>query len=276
MREGVSAFAPANVSLLFTIEENKEPAKMGSCGFGFTVDKGITVTVEKDSKNQVFFNDAPIDFPAVNSVLDKLGAEPLKVMLKSDLPLGCGFGLSGAAALATAYAVNQLLSLKKTNLELAKIAHTADVVNRTGLGDVTSQYFGGFYVKNQVSAKFLVARKLPFAGTTIYYRIFRPLATKSIISDKRRKQLINRVGRKIVKEVMAMTKPTLSAVFDKGLQFAKQANLLSDEQVMELIEKIRGSGGIATMIMLGHGVLSSVPFAKAEKMIISDKGAHLL
>jgi len=271
-----TAFAPANVSLLFTIEEDENPVKMGSCGFGFTVDDGITAAVEKHGKNEVCVNNKFINFPTVLTVLAILGVKPLKVRLLSDLPLGSGFGLSGAAALATAYAVNQLLNLGKTNLELAKIAHEADVVNKTGLGDVASQYFGGFCIKTETSAKFIISRKLPFAGTTVYYRIFRPLDTKSIIGDNSRKQLINRIGRKIVTEVAAMTKPTLAQVFYKGFQFAKEANLLSDQEVIRLIEKIKSSGGAATMIMLGHGVLSNVPFEKAAKITISDKGARLL
>ncbi|MBI2036115.1 hypothetical protein HYT17_00545 [Candidatus Microgenomates bacterium] len=272
-----TAFAPANVSLLFTIEEHKNPAKMGSCGFGFTVDGGITAAVVRNSsKNEVYFNNVLISFPSVTTVLDNLGVKPLKVRLLSGLPLGSGFGLSGAAALATAYAVNQLLNLKKSNLELAKIAHAADVSNKTGLGDVASQYFGGFCIKTQSSAQFIIAKKLPFEGKTVYYRIFRPLATKSIITDKTRKQLINRIGRKIVAQVAVMTKPTLAQVFNKGFQFAKEANLLSDQEVIKLIEEIRNGGGAATMIMLGHGVLSDVPFEKAAKITISDKGAHLL
>ena len=58
------------------------------------------------------------------------------------MPLGCGFGLSGAAALATAYALNEYLSLGKAREALAMIAHVAEVENRTGLGDVCSHTMG--------------------------------------------------------------------------------------------------------------------------------------
>ena len=86
-------------------------------------------------------------FRRSGTVADRLtqaaGAAGVKVDLTSPLPLGCGFGLSGAASLATAYALNELLHLGKDMETLAMIAHVAEVENRTGLGDVCSQYHGG-------------------------------------------------------------------------------------------------------------------------------------
>ena len=68
----------------------------------------------------------------------------------SSLPLGYWFGISGASALATAYALNRLLKLKKSNKELAIIAHIAEVESKTGLGDVTNQYYWGFYTDSWI------------------------------------------------------------------------------------------------------------------------------
>src|SRR5258706_12865492 len=146
----VKAFAPGNISCIFKVceHDSAHPAKMGSIGLGFTIDKGVTVEVSKSDETEIFFNNKKIDFPTVESVIKNLptpfikgGKGGFRIHISSPLPLGCGFGLSGASALATAYALNELLGLGREQLELAKIAHAAEVENKTGLGDVTNQYF---------------------------------------------------------------------------------------------------------------------------------------
>src|SRR3990167_1983065 len=133
---------------------------MGSYGIGFTLNEGVIAEASRAKKKGVFYNNLPISFPTVISVINRLTEEKLRVHIKSKLPLGCGFGLSGASALAAAYAINGLLKLKKSKKELAIIAHTAEVENKTGLGDVVNQYYGGFCIKSKPSSYFIV-EKIP-------------------------------------------------------------------------------------------------------------------
>src|SRR3989338_8932796 len=107
------AFAPANISCVFRIYWHKNPRWMGSCGFGFTLNKGVIVRVSKAKRNEIFFNSKSINLPTVKSVINRLTRKKIKARIWTKLPLGCGFGLSGASALAAAYAVNKLLNLKK-------------------------------------------------------------------------------------------------------------------------------------------------------------------
>ncbi|MEK6949176.1 MAG: hypothetical protein AABX34_03075, partial [Nanoarchaeota archaeon] len=187
------AFAPGNISCIFVIKKTKNPATSGSLGMGFTVNKGVAVTVEKISNNkknskniikiskykrnteksQVFFNNKKIFFPAVNYAIGELAKWPVMVKIKSELPLGCGFGLSGASALAAAYALGKLFGLKTPKKELAFTAHMADVASLSGLGDVVNQYYGGFLVKYESSCKFKAIR-MPIKNKAIYCKYFSP------------------------------------------------------------------------------------------------------
>ena len=134
------AFAPGNISCIFVIKRTNNPRTSGSLGLGFTIDQGVIVTIrrasnskkssdrkinqnrqlkdEKNKQNAVYFNNKKINFPTVISVIKGLTREIIEVRIKSRLPLGCGFGLSGASALATAYALNSLLKLIKANIKL--------------------------------------------------------------------------------------------------------------------------------------------------------------
>ena len=63
------AFAPANISCVFKIYEHKDPRWMGSYGVGFTLNEGVVIKVSRSKRNKIFFNNKPINFPAVKLIL---------------------------------------------------------------------------------------------------------------------------------------------------------------------------------------------------------------
>lgn len=282
MKSSVKAFAPGNISCIFKIHEHENPAKMGSLGLGFTVDKGVTVEAVLSPKTEVYsdqigvyFNKKSVNFPTVKSVIKKLITgknKKMRINISSDLPLGSGFGLSGASALATAYALNNLLGLRYTNLELAKIAHVADVENRTGLGDVVNQYFGGFLLKLKPSSEFIV-KKIPLENTPVYCKYFSRLSTKAVLSDPKRKEAINLSAAVALKKIKSQKFSDLISISN---EFAQNSGLLTNKKVRSMIKKIEASGGHASMIMLGNAVFSDVPFSGSLKLKISNTPAHLL
>ena len=141
-KKTVRAFAPANIACVSKMHTHTNPRWAGSTGYGFTINEGATVAVSKSKKTRVFFNKKKIVLPTVTFVVKALTDQPLKIVISSKLPLGCGFGLSGASALAAAYAINKLLKLRKSKRDLAVIAHTAEAQNKTGLSDVLNQFYG--------------------------------------------------------------------------------------------------------------------------------------
>ena len=273
------AFAPANISCIFKIYEHKNPRWMGSYGVGFTLNKGVIVEAEKSKRSKIIFNNKPINFPAVKSAVKKLTNKNLKINIKSKLPLGCGFGLSGASALAAAYAINKLLDLKKTKRELGIIAHTADAENRTGLGDVVNQFYGGFFIKLKPSSYFTV-KKLPLNDIYVYCRYFSKISTKSVITNVKTKNRINHAADKSLKKINELIKNNKNIRFKNIIKISKEfsisSGLLKDRQTTETITKIEKNNGNASMIMLGNAVFSDKSFKGALKFRISDKGAHLL
>ena len=273
------AFAPANISCIFKVYEHKNPRWMGSYGAGFTLNHGVTVSVSKSRKLTVLFNNKKINFPTVFSVVKKLTKEKLRVYIKTKLPLGCGFGLSGASALATAFAVNKLLKLKKTKKELAIIAHTAEVENKTGLGDVVNQYYGGFCLKFKPSSYFIV-NKIPIKNINVYCKYFSGIATGSIISSQKLKNSINKAAaialNKIKKLLAHDKKINLGDIIDISKEFSIDSGLLKEKDTMKTIKLIEKNGGKASMIMLGNAVFSNMPFKGSIKFKISNKGAHVL
>jgi pantoate kinase len=275
------AFAPGNISCVFVIRKTKNPNKSGSLGIGFTVDKGVTVTIKKlnnkskkTKKNKIYFNNKKMELSFVDSVIKKLTKERFIVKIKSQLPLGSGFGISGASALATAYAVDKLLKLKLPKKKLAFIAHISEVENGTGLGDVVNQYFGGFLVKYESSYKFRV-KKLPINNKPIYYKCFNKLDTKKIISNKKIKGRINKAGLKSLKEIKK-SKKTLENMIRISKRFALFSGLLKKKELIRQMIEIEVSYGSASMIMLGNAIFSNKKFKGSKKLVIKDKCAYLI
>ncbi|MBR9699120.1 GHMP kinase [Candidatus Woesearchaeota archaeon] len=265
----MKAFAPANVSCIFRIYRHK--GKRGSLGVGFTLKKGVVASVKK-GKQVVMINGKRASFPTVKEVVKRLTNEPVGVALKSDFPFGCGFGMSGASALAVAFAVNKLLKLGKAKRELGLIAHESEVKHRTGLGDVGGQFTGGVMIKKN-KADPLSVRRLACKQDAIYYRVFGPIETKKIINSKRKEFLINKAGDKALKKI---NNGSFERLVEISKQFAVESGLLRHAQVKRIIHSVEQKGGRASMIMLGNAVFSTLSFAGSKKAYISKKGAYLL
>ena len=274
------AFAPANISCIFKVYEHKNPRCAGSYGLGFTLNEGVTVEVSIAKRNEVVFNGVSINFPTVIGVIKMLTKEKIRVCIKSKLPLGCGFGLSGASALATAYAINGLLKLKKSKKELAIIAHTAEVENKSGLGDVVNQYYGGFCIKSRPSSYFRV-EKLPLSNIDVYCRHFGRISTKSIITNAKIRNKINDAADSSLSKIQSLTKYNKNKIKFKDViriskDFAVNSGLLKNKKIIRTIKNIEKNGGNASMIMLGNSVFSDRKFKGASRFKISGKGAHLI
>ncbi len=246
---------------------------MHSLGMGFTITEGVVVTVSQHSdQTTVQFNESEIHFPTVLSVIHKLTPEPIRVEIASPLPLGCGFGLSGAASIGTAYALNALLELGKPEEELAMTAHIAEVENRTGLGDVCAQYHGGCLVKLKVGYP-LAAERLPIPEQSIYYRYFSSIQTKTILENAERRERINRAADETLQALEKLTKAEavdFNACIRLSKQFSLNSGLLEDTRVLDIIHKIEEVGGAASMIMLGNAVFSTHPFEGATETKLSE------
>ena len=277
------AFAPGNISCVFKVIPHADAARMHSLGMGFTVKEGVEVTVSEHHETEVLCNGEHINFPTVRAVVSRLTQNSsivgIQVDITSPLPLGCGFGLSGAAALATAYALNELLQTHKDAEELAMIAHIAEVENRTGLGDVCSQYHGGCLVKLKEGAP-LVADRLPIAEQPIYYRYFGPIQTSEVLGNREQTARINRAADVALNVLQTLTSaepsPELfNACFAVSKRFSVESGLLSDVQVIDTIAQIEAEGGVASMIMLGNGVFSTHPFEDAVETKLVHNPARL-
>lgn len=277
-----AAFAPGNVSGVFKIVRDDDPRRMHSLGMGFTVSQGVTATVTEapatDPVTEVAFNGEIFDFPTVRHVVETLARRPVKVTLESPLPLSGGFGLSGASALATAYALNAGLGLGLDEHAVGMFAHVAEVTHLTGLGDVCGQFHGGCLAKT-VPGDPLAAVALPVAEPAVFYRYFSPIRTREIIGDPGHAARINAAADGALAEIDRLAS---AGVADFGAyvaiakRFSIESGLLRHPEVRRIIEEVEADGGAASMIMLGNAVFATAAFEGAKETRLTRHRARVL
>ena len=263
----VAAFAPGNVSGVFKIVRDDDPRRMHSLGMGFTVSGGVTATVCDAPATEIAFNGEVFDFATVRHVVEALSPRPVRVALESELPLSGGFGLSGASALATAFALDAGFGLGHAERTLGMAAHVAEVTHLTGLGDVCGQFHGGCLAK-LVPGDPLAAVALPVAEQTVFYRYFGPIRTREIIGDPGHAARINAAAGAALVEIDRLARagvPAFGEYVAVARRFSTASGLLRHPGVRRIIEEVEAAGGTASMIMLGNAVFATVAFEGATE-----------
>ncbi|MCL2862592.1 MAG: pantoate kinase [Methanimicrococcus sp.] len=272
-----SAFSPGHITGFFQVFNHADPHMKGSLGGGIVLNKGVHSTVTPfsgEGETSVYLNGqkkaADSSDESINAVLavisELAGAieekynSPFhfKIEERAGLPVGSGFGLSAAGALSTAYAVNGALNLGLSSAALTEMAHLAEVISGSGLGDIAGSSAGGLAVREKPGGP-LHGRfySLPLSEAElqkkIYCLVLGELSTKSVITDDASVQRINEFGARALSAFLKA--PSLENFMRESLFFTKNVGLLSPN-AEKAIDQINESGGMAAQAMLGNTVFA--------------------
>ncbi len=275
----MKAFVPSHITGFFAAKRREDPLKSGSIGCGLCLSLGATTSVQAAEETEILLNGQAADAPVSRFVVEKMARSPVRVKTQLDMPLGAGFGASGAGALGAAYALNAYFDLGLTANTAASVAHVAEVSNRTGLGDVIAQNTGGLVVRLEAGAPGMgIVDRIPVQPLKISYVVRGPISTKEVLSDQKTMQEINRAGEAALKDLLK--RPTLKEFMLLSRRFTSQIGLASD-WALDAIEAVEAVGGMASMIMLGDSVFaigggeSLKEFGVVGTTTISQRGANL-
>lgn len=243
------AFVPGHVTVFFQPVWGETPEETGSIGCGITLSDGVTVSVMEENESGIVLNGREIEMEPVQSVLEVFSVT-VQVEIETDLPIGSGFGVSGASALGTALVVNALSEQEKTENELVTIAHCAEVEAGTGLGDVVAQARGGIPIRLSAGApEFSDVDGIP-GMHRIEYLSYGEVATTDVIRESGR---FRSMGTEALSRLTAA--PTVENLFKIGRGFAEETGLLP-ESIAPIVDDVVSGGGEATMAMLGETVIA--------------------
>ncbi len=276
------AFVPSHITGFFAAHRREEPRLAGSVGCGLCLSLGATTIVESGpdiQETEIYLNGILSEAPVSRYVVEKLAKGPVRVRTELQMPFGAGFGASGAGALGCAYALNKTFDLGLTANGAAAIAHEAEVMNRTGLGDVIAQNSGGLVVRLQPGAPGTGQfDRIPVPPLPISYVVHGPISTKQVLSDEKVMTAVNAAGEAALKELLK--RPTFTQFMRLSRRFTVNCGLASD-WALQAIEAVEAAGGMAGMIMLGDAVFAYGGagglrgFGEVHTTTISQRGANL-
>ncbi|MDF2957076.1 MAG: Archaeal pantoate kinase [Candidatus Alkanophagales archaeon MCA70_species_1] len=256
LARSAKAYSPSHITGFFEIIRHESPLRMGSVGCGIALKAGCIVEVRLSDEREhcIRINGVEAEASTTKLVVERLAGKPVVVDIKLDVPVGCGFGASAAGTLSTALALNELFSLKMSLNRLAQLAHVAEVTNRTGLGDVIAQSYGGAVIRLSPGPPGIgVIDKIPCGNVEIGAVTFGKLPTRSILEDEGAMRRINEAGRKAMRDFMQA--PSLENFMRTSKRFAYETELIS-ERGMDAIEAVEAEGGLASVAMLGDTVFA--------------------
>ncbi|NMG83121.1 MAG: hypothetical protein GIS02_02815 [Methanosarcinales archaeon] len=275
----ITAFAPAHISGFFIPKITKKPEESGSLGAGVCLDDGIIAEASFSNTTRILLDNKPFECSPLVDAIHTLTDAPLKIKLNSTVPFGAGFGASGASTLASVVAANQLQNVNLTRNQLAQIAHTAEVINRTGLGDVAAQTTGGIAIrlKEGVPPRNKIDKILT-GKIQVSWVSFKNISTKKILEDDTLQKQIATSGETALKNLIC--KPTIENFMIQSNKFTNEVNLASNH-VLDAIEAARAKGYTAAQAMLGDTAFAIgknvfSEYEHAGTSLISHTGATLI
>ncbi len=275
-RKEVIVEVPHRISGFFEIvdeingEKLTNPEKIGSRGAGFNVSAVGRTKVQVEELNEpdkiklnIFINNEEVNQKAettyyIYTNIKKLLSKSLKINILHDfdLPVGCGYGASGSGALGAIYGLDYALNLNFSNIEKNRLAHIAEVVNRTGLGTVCGLLCGGLCMLEEpgypcVSKSIDVPKNLK-----IICGSFGMIHTKSILTSEALSKKIKKAGRRALSKLIAdkniytFIKASIEFVIESDI--INILNLFEIKDLMESLNKLNILG--ASMNQLGKSV----------------------
>lgn len=270
------AFSPGHISGYFKRVEGSDPATIGSVGAGVVISEGVRSTVEParaTSIRVVREDHVSAGSPPIEYALERLGVTA-RVTTECRLPIGAGFGLSAAALLATLTAVNHLFDLGLSTEEVAAHAHEAEVLHRTGLGDVAASQAGGVVCRTGAGIHAEITRFYP--DDPLYAVSLGPLPTASVLSSPG-------AMARIAAAYPDRCPRDLPDFCHLSRGFAEESGLVAPE-VRRVLDACDAERVPASMTMLGNGVFAAGRgaeqvlslFGEVYTLRVARRGAYLI
>ncbi|MHA2495874.1 MAG: pantoate kinase [Candidatus Hodarchaeales archaeon] len=279
-------FIPGHATCFFSPQFTDDPLTTGSLGAGFCTKLGTLVTLKSrpNSCNTIraYFAsslrnlapelvDAHVSRTAAELYLERSEIVAfVELHMDLDFPVGIGLGASACGALGTVMSLNEVYGTLDTT-ELYQLAHIAEIVHRTGLGDVIAQISGGFETRVAAGAPGLgeVIRHDDIS-TDVLIMNHGPMSTSPILKSQSFQSVAESLGKQLLRQFLL--EPSASQAAKLGRVFAEKTGLLT-EAVRESLECAAKSGyPNGSMVLIGNSTFLFVDDSEiAAKILKLDK-----
>lgn len=252
---------------------------IGSKGAGFSVEKGCTCIarvkrLSKDKSHVYKYESRGKCLKIISNMWGKtsdlairtlMGINPINgtvhLEMVPEAPMKAGFGMSASAVLSQLIALKHLFSLYLEDHMIVKIAHAAEILASTGLGDI-SALAPGLEVRSRPGLDPVGKVHHLVYDTTVSIILFSgDIPTTNVINDEVTIERIRDVGGRLLPRLIAwLNDPVLlmDAILGVSYEFTIETGITGPE-VCKALEILKNMGIDAGGIMIGHGIWSTTP-----------------
>jgi len=262
------AFCPGHITCFFSPALSNDVLTSGSLGAGIRLDKGVTVTAEerRDAEIRVTMDGKECDAPVSRRVAELMApGRGFDIIIENELPVSQGFGMSAAGAVAVGFCVSCITGAEEFNAY--KAAHTAELENKSGMGDVAGIMGGRQPVR--VKSGIPPFGRVTDAGIEMKVSLVvlgPPLRTGSVLNDKGTMQRIQEIGERCVRDYV--DKPSEDSLYRVASSFSENIGLETAD-VREALSLLRKNNR-ASMCMLGNSIFTDACGDDVRKILGND------
>ncbi|MDR0198414.1 MAG: pantothenate kinase [Methanomassiliicoccaceae archaeon] len=249
------AFCPGHVTAFFAPVITNDVLTTGSLGTGIRLNKGVTVTAEerKGPKTRVTMDGEKCKAKITERVAEILAPGiGFDIVTENELPVSQGMGMSAAGAVAAGLCIASLKGIDEYDAYIA--AHTAEVENGGGLGDVAGILGGRQPIRVRAGVQ-------PFGRTVDTGMEIKvslivlgpPMDTGNILSNAGTMNRISNIGTDCVLRYLG--EPTERPLYELSSEFSGRIGLES-KKVKRALSELRKEH-TASMCMLGNSIFTS-------------------
>lgn len=267
------AFAPGHLTGIFSPALGAaDPRERGSVGAGLVLDAGVaaraewspsarpSVQLSSDTRDRL-----PISSEVAWRLLSRRPGR-LRVDLVHELPIGQGFGMSAAGALATALAVAPLAG--HTTEHAIQVAHLADLFGGGGLGGVSAILGGGLELRDRPGVPpFGHVRHTVVTGTVFLVRAGRPIPSPALL---RSPTFLRRIERAAERGLTRLDgRPSLPSFLRESERFT-DALRLGPSLVLRLALRLRSPHIRVAQAMFGRSLFAVAAGPQARLKLVEN------
>ena len=269
------AFCPAHVTGFFKAElgnQNQKTNELGSLGAGFSIQDGVTTTVEVTPAKEFDFKittegysseNTSVSEYVINDFIKRCNSKYfINVNHEISVPVGYGLGSSGAVALSLSVALNKALNLSLTKEQVGEIAHNAEVMCKTGLGDVLASYHGGFEIRTKAGAPGIGVVEKIDTDSNVILICFSPISTRKFISEKI--ETINGLGGKMVNQLRKTR--DYNDFQDMSIEFSKYVQVLTPK-MESVVNDLHNAGIKCGVALFGETIFAMIPPTMEQRVL---------
>jgi pantoate kinase len=266
-----AAFAPGHVTGLFVPSlEARDPRGRGSLGAGIVLPRGVRASAmwrAEVPRRLRIASDLGLPLPISEDVARRVVGSrrgALEVFLSHELPVGCGFGMSAAGALATGLATAAAVGADRD--VAAQTAHLADLFHGGGLGGVASILGGGTEIRTVPGIPPWGKVRHRTASSPLWIATLGPpLSSPPLLRSPRFRERVRKAGQPGLEQLG--DRPDLLHILTESERFTDALGL-APKPLRRTLDALRGSGARAAQAMLGRSLFAVAPRPSVRRRIV--------